>query len=113
MRISDWSSDVCSSDLRRLLMAFRYLRTIAETKPLSDIVATELAPGRAIDTDDEVLDFIRRTTESNYHPCGTARMGSATSRDSVVTPDLRVKGVDGLRVMDASMMPNTTGRAHG
>jgi choline dehydrogenase len=92
-------------DTRRLLKALKYLRHIAETAPFCDIIRTELAPGRDITSDEALLDYIRRTTESNYHPVGTCRMGRADDPMSVLTPDLKVKGVQGLRVFDASMMP--------
>src|SRR5260370_17070536 len=48
---------------------------------------------------------MKATTQSNFHPVGTCRMGRAEDPTTVVTPDLRVKGIDGLRVMDASIMP--------
>lgn len=66
----------------------------------------ELAPGRAAQ-DDAALDaFLKRKVESAYHPCGTCRMG--TDARSVTTPEGRVRGVDGLRVVDASLMPQAT-----
>ena len=52
------------------------------------------------------MDYIRSTTETNFHPVGTCRMGVADDPTAVLTPDLRVKGVEGLRVFDASMMPS-------
>jgi choline dehydrogenase-like flavoprotein len=53
-----------------------------------------------------LVEYIRRTTESNYHPVGTCRMGADADPTAVLTPDLKVKGVEGLRVIDASMMPS-------
>jgi choline dehydrogenase len=93
-------------DARRMLKAIRYLRKIAATAPLATIITEEVAPGPAATSDDDLLAFIRRTTESNYHPVGTCRMGAARDRDAALTPDLKVKGVECLRVFDASMMPS-------
>ena len=93
-------------DERRYIKGLRFLRKVIETDPLASIISAELAPGPSIRKDEDIIDYIRRTTGSNYHPCGTARMGRPDDRDAVLTPDLRVKGVERLRVMDASMMPS-------
>ncbi len=93
-------------DERRFIKGLRFLRKVTGTDPLASIIAEELAPGPAVTEDGDVLDYIRRTTGSNYHPCGTGRMGRPDDRGAVLTPDLRVKGVERLRVLDASMMPN-------
>lgn len=100
----NWLSE--PEDQRRFVKGLRLLRHIIRTEPIASIIKAELAPGPAVETDAEILDYIKRTTGSNYHPCGTVRMGAADDREAVLTPDLRVKGVEGLRVMDASMMPN-------
>jgi choline dehydrogenase len=92
-------------DERRLIKAFHFLRKVLASHPLNSIVSAEVAPGLDVSSDEAILDYIRRTTVSNYHPCGTARMGRADDVNAVLTPDLRVKGVDGLRVMDASVFP--------
>jgi choline dehydrogenase len=68
-------------------------------------VEEELSPGQAITDDAELVEYMKATTQSNFHPVGTCRMGRAEDSTTVVTPDLRVKGIDGLRVMDASIMP--------
>lgn len=92
-------------DERSYLTAIGILRKVIATEPMASIIAAELAPGPSVSKDSDLLDYIRRTTGSNYHPCGTARMGRPDDKDAVLTPDLRVKGVERLRVMDASMMP--------
>jgi choline dehydrogenase-like flavoprotein len=99
----NWMSD--PEDTRRLLKALKYLRTIVATAPFVDIVEEELSPGQAITGDAELVEYMKATTQSNFHPVGTCRMGKADDPTSVVTPDLRVKGIDGLRIMDASIMP--------
>jgi choline dehydrogenase len=100
----NWLSD--PSDQSRLLEAMKYLRRVAATAPLAIVIAEESQPGKAIQSDEQLLSYMRRTTESNYHPCGTCRMGRADDPMAVLTPDLRVKGIEGLRVFDASMMPS-------
>jgi choline dehydrogenase len=63
----------------------------------------ELAPGPAQGTDEEILDWVRQTAETTYHPVGTCKMGSDAK--AVVDHQLKVHGVEGLRVADASIMP--------
>jgi choline dehydrogenase-like flavoprotein len=92
-------------DTRRLLKAFKYLRQIATTEPMAGIIQEELSPGAYITSDEDLIAYMKRTTQSNYHPVGSCRMGVEDDPMTVVTPDLRVKGVEGLRVMDASIMP--------
>ena len=65
-----------------------------------------MAPGEEVQTDEQILDFIAREGESAYHASCTCRMG--TGDDSVVDPELRVHGLEGLRVVDASVMPSVT-----
>lgn len=68
----------------------------------------EISPGSRVQTDEELDDFIRGHAESAYHPCGTCRMGSADDKRSVVDPQCRVIGVEGLRVADSSIFPRIT-----
>ncbi|HVW57202.1 MAG TPA: choline dehydrogenase [Rhizobiaceae bacterium] len=68
----------------------------------------EIAPGSAAQSDEALDDFIREHVESAYHPCGTCRMGRADDPMSVVDPECRVIGVDGLRVADSSIFPRIT-----
>lgn len=95
------------ADVEALRAAFRRLREIADTAPLADVRGAELVPGEGVESDAEVEDFLRRETELLYHPAGTCRMGGDEA--SVVDPRLRVRGVDALRVADASVMPVITG----
>jgi len=68
----------------------------------------EISPGAAVQSDEALDDFIRRHVESAYHPCGTCRMGRADDPTSVVDPECRVIGVEGLRVADSSIFPRIT-----
>ncbi|RUX10270.1 MULTISPECIES: choline dehydrogenase [unclassified Mesorhizobium] len=68
----------------------------------------ELSPGSHVQSDDDLDMFIRDHAESAYHPCGTCRMGRVDDQSSVVDPECRVIGVDGLRVADSSIFPRVT-----
>jgi choline dehydrogenase len=68
----------------------------------------EISPGADIQSDDQLDDFIRSHAESAYHPCGTCKMGAASDPMAVVDPELKVIGVDGLRVADSSIFPRIT-----
>jgi choline dehydrogenase len=91
------------ADVRVMLEAAKLARRIAVTKPFSDLVVEELSPGPATQTDDDFLEYLRTSGTTVYHPCGTNRMG-ADDR-AVVDTELRVRGVEGLRVVDASVFP--------
>jgi choline dehydrogenase len=97
-------------DLNALAVGVRMARDYGTAAPLSKICAEELTPGDGVRTDHEMRDFIRSAVVSGYHPAGTCAMGgdvakSASGYDSVVDPLLRVRGVAGLRIVDASVMP--------
>ena len=90
-------------DLEVLREAVRLARRIAHTTPLADLIAEEFSPG-AVGNDDAALDaFVRSTAVTIFHPVGTCAMGCGD--DAVVDHQLRVRGVEGLRVIDASIMP--------
>ena len=93
-------------DRREWVEAIRCTRRIMTQPAFDEFRGEELAPGRQIDDDDAILGFVRREAESAYHLCGTCRMGSDAA--AVVDPTLRVHGLDGLRVVDASVMPTIT-----
>ncbi|WP_100483045.1 GMC family oxidoreductase [Mycobacteroides abscessus] len=92
-------------DERIMLAGVKLARKIAQQPPLRAWVARELAPGPDAVTDDDLLDYIHRTHNTVYHPAGTARMGAVDDSMAVLDPQLRVKGVSRLRVVDASAMP--------
>jgi choline dehydrogenase len=92
-------------DRRVLLDGVRIARKLLRTQALARYVETETMPGVAVERDDELLDFVRRIGVSSYHLNGTARMGPASDPMAVVDAQLRVHGIAGLRVVDASVMP--------
>ncbi len=96
-----------NNDLITLRNSIRLTRDLFRTKPLADICGNELGPGQAAQTDTDIDDYIRKTVGTFFHPAGTCAMGS--SEDTAVDPELRVRGIEGLRVADASVMPTLPG----
>ena len=92
-----------SDDLRILREAVKICREITSQNALAKYSASEFAPGSSVKTNSEIDDYIRGNAGSNYHPVGTCRMGS--DQMAVVDDRLRVRGLEGLRVVDASIMP--------
>ena len=88
--------------------AIRQIREIARQPALDPFIGREVAPGPQCDTNEALDAFIRKTAITVHHPAGTCRMGTADDAMSVVDSNLRVIGVEGLRVVDASVMPDLT-----
>ncbi len=95
------------ADRRTLRDGVRMVRTIAAQPAMRDFIATEIAPGSDSDADIDAL--IRATGITVHHPAGTCKMGPAADPLAVVDASLRVRGVDDLRVVDASVMPDLVG----
>ncbi|MCP5267136.1 MAG: GMC family oxidoreductase N-terminal domain-containing protein [Burkholderiaceae bacterium] len=93
-------------DRRVLLAGMRLARALLRTPELADFADGETLPGPEVRTDDEMLDFARRFGASSYHVNGSARMGPSSDPGAVVDARLRVHGIDGLRLADASIMPS-------
>jgi choline dehydrogenase len=93
-------------DAELTLRALRLARRIMTAPAMARLRVTEIAPGPGCIGDDEMLDWVRRTAETTYHPVGTCRMGPDPM--AVVDARLRVHGIAGLRVADASIMPTLT-----
>jgi choline dehydrogenase len=89
-----------------MLRALELAREIASTPPFSSHVAEELNPSPMLKSRKELTDWLRATCEHEYHPSCTCRIGSP--EDGVVDPELRVHGVEGLRIADTSVMPRVT-----
>jgi choline dehydrogenase len=91
------------ADLEALADAVRLAQAIAEARPYAALRGASADPDDAVRTPSQLRAYIRRVADTIFHPAGTCRMG--TGADAVVDPQLRVRGVDGLRVADASVMP--------
>jgi choline dehydrogenase len=92
-----------ASDEEGLLTGLKFARRIFNTKPMKSRILSEDAPGDAYRTDDELREYLHRTANTFCHPSGTCKMGQDAM--SVVDERLRVRGVESLRVIDASIMP--------
>lgn len=95
-----------SLDRDVLLGAMRTARRLMAAPAMQSLGCSEIAPGTALETDDEMLDWVKATAETAYHPVGTCKMGSDPM--AVVDDHLRVRGMEALRVADASIMPTLT-----
>ncbi|MGZ0188256.1 MAG: GMC family oxidoreductase [Alphaproteobacteria bacterium] len=93
------------SDGDSFIEAIRIIRTIAEQPALKPHLSFEMNPGPDCATDEEILDYVRQTGMTVYHPVGTAKMGPDGDSMAVVDSRLRVRGLQNLRVVDASIMP--------
>lgn len=92
-------------DVRQEIAGLRFAREVLAAAPMAKYVKGEILPGSSRVSDAELLAHCKRTVKTNYHPCGTCRMGTGDDPLAVLTPDLKVRGIDGLRVFDVSLMP--------
>jgi choline dehydrogenase len=97
-------------DMEPLVSGLRMAREFAAAGPLAARCTMEMAPGPSVRTEEELREYVRQNLSTLYHPVGTCAMGgdsrlAASRLTSVVDPELRVRGVAGLRVVDASVMP--------
>lgn len=97
------------SDWRKLSSGIRIFRELAQLPRLASFVAREIGPGAAVTADRELESYVRKTAVTAHHPCGTCRMGPDNDAHAVVDAELRVHGVAGLRVVDASVFPDLVG----
>ncbi len=93
-------------DLAQEIDGLRYARQVLSADPLRSMIKCELFPGPDVSSKEDLATHCRRTVKTNWHPVGTCRMGRDDDPMAVLTPELQVRGVEGLRVFDASMMPN-------
>jgi choline dehydrogenase-like flavoprotein len=99
--------DAQGHDLEMLLEGARISREIFAQAPFAKYRGEEIFPGPTVRSDTDLEAFVRRKAETIYHPVGTCRMGDGD--DAVVDSELRVRGIEGLRVVDASVMPSLIG----
>jgi choline dehydrogenase-like flavoprotein len=98
-------------DVDALLHSIEFIRDLASRRPLTSLLGEELNPSAGLRTRADLTAWLRATCEHEYHPSCTCRIG--TPENGVVDPQLRVRGIEGLRVADASVMPRTTsGNTH-
>ena len=102
----NYFSDPEGYDIATLIRGLRWSRKLAETRAFGEITDHEIKPGPDVQTDGQLTEYILDTCETVYHPSGTCKMGSTDGPDTVVTPDLKLKGLNGIRVCDASVFPD-------
>ena len=93
------------ADVNALVRGVKLARYFGEADSYADLKGEEMLPGAAVKSDDDLAAFARRDSDTIYHGSGSCKMGPAGDRTAVVDPSLRVRGVDGLRVADGSIMP--------
>jgi choline dehydrogenase len=96
-------SDPAGDVMRRLVAALKVTRKLAQAQALEPYRGAEIRPGPDVKSDEDLEEYVRQTAATLYHPVGTCKMGS--DRMAVVDDQLRVQGIEGLRVIDASVMP--------
>jgi choline oxidase len=96
-------------DERVLLAGMKLARSVAAKGPLAAWIDRELAPGENCSDDEKLSEYARLASRTVFHPAGTTRMGDPSDVDAVVDPCLRVRGLTGLRVADASVFPAAIG----
>jgi choline dehydrogenase len=100
-------------DLEVLVEAFHSARKIYATKPIVDHLDTELHPGKHVQSDVQIKEFIKNSLMTIYHPTSTCKMGPKSDVNAVVDEKLKIHGLTGIRVVDASIFPNVpTGHTH-
>ncbi|MFD4567423.1 GMC family oxidoreductase [Streptomyces sp. NPDC058467] len=92
-------------DGRTLVDGIKIARGIAKAEPLAGWLKREVCPGPAVTDDEELSAYARQVAHTVYHPAGTCRMGAPSDELAVVEPDLRIRGLDGIRIADASVFP--------
>ena len=97
------------SDVDRMIRGVRAARKIYHSEPLASLIGEEITPGDKLQTDLELEEHIRNTAAITLHPVGTCKMGIDGDPMAVLDDQLRVRGVEGLRVIDASVMPEVPG----
>jgi choline dehydrogenase len=89
-----------------MVRGVRATREVYATAPMRELIEREMAPGPEVESDEDLAAYIRANASHRSHPVGTCRMG--TDEGAVLDAELRVRGIEGLRVADASVMPDIT-----
>ena len=96
-------------DLDVIVKGLKEARRLLTAPAFAKYKAWEIFPGKDVQRDDEIRDYVLGSSATIFHPVGTCKMGPDGDPDAVVTPELKVRGIDGLRVIDASIMPLIVG----
>jgi choline dehydrogenase-like flavoprotein len=102
----NYFSDAQGYDIGLLIAAMRFTRELGHTRAMQALCSAELRPGPDVETDADWRAYVEDVCETVYHPSGTCRMGDPQEPAIVCGPDLKVKGIDGLYVADASVFPS-------
>lgn len=102
-------TDPAGHDEQVLVVGVKLARELAQQPALKQWIRQELSPGPAVQTDEEISEYVRRTANTVYHPAGTCKMGAAEDETAVVDPQLRLRGLENIRVADASIFPTMIG----
>jgi choline oxidase len=98
-------TDADGYDMGIAVAGIKLARKIVAQPALAEFAGRELFPGEDVQSDEEIAQYVAKTHNTVYHPAGSCRMGAVDDEMSPLDPQLRVKGVSGLRVVDASAMP--------
>jgi choline oxidase len=96
-------------DERVLVAGVKLARELAQRPALKQWIKQELSPGPAVQTDEAISEYVRRTANTVYHPAGTCKMGADGDETAVVDPQLRLRGLENIRIADASIFPTMIG----
>jgi 4-pyridoxate dehydrogenase len=97
------------SDVKLIREGVRMVRDICRQKPVQEFAEMELAPGAGKENDADIDAHVRKIGATAHHPLGTCKMGVDSDLDAVVDPECKVRGIEGLRVVDAAVMPDLVG----
>lgn len=97
------------ADIKLIREGVRMVRDICRQKPVQEFAAAELAPGPGKESDAEIDAHVRKAGATAHHPLGTCKMGVDSDPTAVVDPECKVRGIEGLRVVDAAVMPDLVG----
>ncbi|UGY93240.1 GMC family oxidoreductase [Streptomyces gobiensis] len=101
-------TDEAGYDAQTLVDGIKLAREIARTEPFATWLGREVCPGPEVTSDEEISEYARKVAHTVYHPAGTCRMGAADDELAVVDPELKIRGLAGIRIADASVFPTMT-----